>query len=74
MACASTSVYELDSMVIGEHVYKCVWTPLTDKSASSSMQEDKEPDEFAANDRLQQSPKERHTYQKRDIKYTLIFS
>ena len=30
MAGASTSVYEFDSVIRGQHVYKSVWTSLTD--------------------------------------------
>ena len=30
MAGASTSIYEFDSVVRGQHVYKSVWTSLTD--------------------------------------------
>ena len=30
MAGANTSVYEFDSVVRGQHVYKSVWTSLTD--------------------------------------------
>ena len=30
MAGASTSVYEIDSVVRGQHVYKSVWTSLPD--------------------------------------------
>ena len=30
MVGASTTVYEFDSMVKGQHVYKSLWTPLTD--------------------------------------------
>ena len=30
MAGASTSVYEFDSLVTSQHVYKSVWTSLTD--------------------------------------------
>ena len=30
MAGGSTSVYEFDSVVRGQHVYKSVWTPLID--------------------------------------------
>ena len=30
MAGASTSVYEFDSVVRGQHIYKSVWTSLTD--------------------------------------------
>ena len=47
---ASTSVYEFNSMVIGEHVYKHVWTPLTDKNINTSMWEDNEHDEYTVND------------------------
>ena len=39
---ASTSVYEFDGVVIGQHIYKHVWSSLTDKSISASMEEDKE--------------------------------
>ena len=33
MAGASTSVYEFDNVIRGQHIYKSVWTPLTDKAA-----------------------------------------
>ena len=36
MAGASTSVCEFDNVVRGQYVYKSTWTPLTDKSASTS--------------------------------------
>ena len=36
-ACASTGVYEFNSVVIGQHIYEHVWTPLTDKAVSASM-------------------------------------
>ena len=41
-AYASTGVYEFNSVVIGQHVYKHVriWTPLIDESANVSMRED----------------------------------
>ena len=40
MADASISVYEFDTMVRGQHVYKSVWTPLTDKVHKYIMWED----------------------------------
>ena len=46
----STDAYEFDSVVIGQHVYERVQTPLTDKSISVSMQEDNEYDKYAVND------------------------
>ena len=53
-ACVSTGVYEFDSVVIGQHVYKRVyiWTPLTDKSASISMWEDNKRHEYSVDYRL----------------------
>ena len=36
MAGVSTNVYELDSIVRGQHVYKSAWTPFTDKCISGS--------------------------------------
>ena len=35
MAGASTSVYELGSMIRGQHVYKSVWTLLTNWSSKT---------------------------------------
>ena len=32
---ASTGIYEFDSAVIGQHIYKCVWTPLTEECVSA---------------------------------------
>ena len=32
MAGASTSVYDFDSVVRGQHIYKSAWTSLTDKT------------------------------------------
>ena len=55
MAGASTSVYEFDSVVRGQHVYKSVWTPLTDwcsKTRKCQVREDDERDKYAINDRL----------------------
>ena len=40
MAGASISVYEFDTKVRGQHVYKSVWTPLTDKVHKYIMRED----------------------------------
>ena len=48
--CVSASIYEFDSVAIGQHVYKRVWTPLTDESVSASMREDNERHEYAVND------------------------
>ena len=47
---ASTGVYEFNSVVIGKHIYKCVWTPLIDKIISALMQEDNECDKYTVND------------------------
>ena len=44
MAGASTSVYEFDNMVRGQHVYKSAWTPLTDKMHKCILLEDNERD------------------------------
>ena len=49
---ASTSVYEFNGMVIGQHICKCVWTSLTEKSVTASMREDKECDKYAINNHL----------------------
>ena len=41
MARASTSVYEFDNVIRGQHVYKSAWTTLTDKAARKCiLQED----------------------------------
>ena len=57
MADASTSVYEFDNVVRGQHVYKSVWTSLTDKTRKCILQEDNECDKYAVNNRLYQHPK-----------------
>ena len=53
---ASTSVYEFDSVVRGQEVYKSVWTSLTDwrnKTRKCILgQEDGERDKYAIDDRL----------------------
>ena len=56
MAGASTSVYEFDSVFRGQHVYKCVWTSLTDWCNKThkciQVWEDDKCDKYAINDRL----------------------
>ena len=53
MAGASTSVYEFDSVVRGQHIYKSVWTSLTDWcSKTRKYMEDDEHDKYAMNDQL----------------------
>ena len=56
MAGVSTSVYELDSVVRGQHVYNSVWTSLTDWYNKSRkcilVREDNEHDKYAIKDRL----------------------
>ena len=58
MAGASTSVFEFDSVVRGQHVYKSVWISLTDwcsKTCKCILQcnwEDDKLDKYAINDRL----------------------
>ena len=56
MAVASTSIYEFDSMVRGQHVYKSVWISLTDRCSKTCkcipLREDDERDKDAINDRL----------------------
>ena len=55
MAGASTSDYEIDSVVRGQHVYKSIWTSFTDWCSKTRecipVQED-ERDKYAINDRL----------------------
>ena len=52
----STSVYEFDSVVRGQHVYKSVQTLLTDWCSKTRkcipVREDDELDKYAINDRL----------------------
>ena len=56
MAGASTSVYEFDSMVRSQHIYKSVWTSLTDWCSKTRkcipVREDDKCDKYAINDRL----------------------
>ena len=56
MAGAITSVYEFDSVVRGQHIYKSVCTSLTDRCCKTRklipVQEDDERDKYAINDRL----------------------
>ena len=52
MAGASTSVYEFENMVRGQHVYKSAWTPLTDKTRKCMLQEDNEHIKYTVNNRL----------------------
>ena len=50
MAGASTSVYEFDNVGRGQHVYKSLWIPLTDKMARKCiLQEDDKCDKYAVN-------------------------
>ena len=72
MAGASTSVYEFDDVVRGQHVYKSTWTPLTDKTRKCILQEDNEHDKYAVNNRLCQHPKG-DAHIKRVIENKLIF-
>ena len=54
MAGASTSVYEFDSVVRGQHVYKSVWTSLTDWCSKTRkcilVWEDDERNKYTIND------------------------
>ena len=54
MAGAKTSVYEFDSMVRGQHVYKSVWNSLTDCCSKTCkcvlVQENDECDKYTIND------------------------
>ena len=56
MAGASTSVYELDSVVRGRHFFKSVWTSLTDWYSKTrkciSGREDIECGKYTINDQL----------------------
>ena len=65
MAGASTSVYEFDNVVRGQHVYKSAWTSLTDKTRKCILQEDNEHDKYAVNNRLYQHPKGGCTHQEK---------
>ena len=56
MAGASTSAHEFDIVVRGQHVYKSVWTLLTDWCSKTRkcipVREDDERDKYAIKDRL----------------------
>ena len=53
MAGASTSVYEFDIVIRGQHVYKSLQTSLTDWcSKCIPVREDDERDKYAINNRL----------------------
>ena len=56
MVSASTSVYEFGSVVKSQHVYKSVWTSLTDWCSKIRkcipVREDDERDKYDINDRL----------------------
>ena len=76
MAGASTSVYEFDNVVRGQHVYKSAWTPLTDKTRKCILREDKQ---NMIKLRCKQlivsaSKKEDAKHQKKDIENKLIFN
>ena len=62
MAGVSTNVYELDSVVRGQHVYKSAWTPFTDKMHKCIMWKDNECHKCTLNDRLLQHPKGGYTH------------
>ena len=72
MAGATTSVYEFDNVIRGQHVYKSAWTPLTDKTCKCILQEDSERDKYAVNNRLYQHQKE-DAHIKRDIENKLMY-
>ena len=65
MAGASTSVYEFDNVVRGQHVYKSAWTLPTDKMRKCILLEVNECDKYAVNNRLYQHPKGGCTHQER---------
>ena len=56
MAGASTSVYEFDSVVRGQHIYKSVWIPITDWCSKTRkwipVRKDDERDKYTINDPL----------------------
>ena len=62
---ASTSVYEFDSVVRGQHVYKSACTPLTNKMRKCILWEDNKRDKYAVNNQLYQHPKGGCTHQER---------
>ena len=47
MAGASTSTYEINSMVQGHHVYKTIWTPLLSEALEVGREDDNDLDEYA---------------------------
>ena len=49
MAGASTSIYEFDNVVRGQHVYKSAWTAFTDKTRKCILREDNEHDKYTVN-------------------------
>ena len=57
MAGASTSVYEFENMVRGQHVYNSAWSPLTDNMRKYILWEDNECDKYTENNKLYQYPK-----------------
>ena len=65
MVGASTSVYEFDNVVRGQHVYKSAWTPPTDKTHKCMLREDNEHDKYTVNNQIYQNPKGGCTYQER---------
>ena len=73
MAGTSTSVYEFDNVVRGQHVYKSAWTPLTDKTRKCILREDNEHDKYAVNNRPYQHQKE-DVHVKRDIENKLFLN
>ena len=56
IASASTSVYEFDSMIRDQHIHKCVWTPLNDKTRKCDIQEVNKCNKYIVNDQLYQRP------------------
>ena len=56
MAGASTSVYEFDGVVRGQHFFESVWTSLTDWCSKSrkciSVREDNQRGKYAINNQL----------------------
>ena len=50
IAGGSTSVYEFDSMVRSQHIYKSAWTPLTNKTHKCIQWQDNRCDKCAIND------------------------
>ena len=65
MTGASTSVYEFDNVVRGQHIYKSARTPLTDKTRKCILQEDNKCDKYPVNNQLYQHPKGGYTHQER---------